>query len=145
MITLINDRARDKELGAWISEKVDVEYVEGNICFGTEQDGKVIGAVLFNSWNGSNVCVHQRMDSHYAITRELLHTAFSYAFTFLKARRITGAVIGQNAKAIALNLHLGFELESVFKDYMPGPHGTIMHFVMWPEKCRFLGSEYATA
>jgi RimJ/RimL family protein N-acetyltransferase len=143
MITLINDRARDKELGDWISEKVDVEYVDGNICFGTEQDGKVIGAVLFNSWNGSNVCVHQRMDSQFAITRELLHTAFSYAFTFLGARRITGAVIGQNAKAIALNLHLGFELESIFKDYLPGTHGTIMHFVMWPEKCRFLGGKYA--
>lgn len=145
MIALINDRARDKELGSWISEKVDVDYVEGNICFGTEQDGKVIGAVMFNSWNGSNVCVHQRMDSHFAITRDLLHTAFSYAFTYLKARRITGAVIGQNAKAIALNLHLGFELESVFKDYLPGTHGTIMHFVMWPEKCRFLGDKYATA
>jgi RimJ/RimL family protein N-acetyltransferase len=145
MITLINDRARDKELGLWISEKVDVDYVEGNICFGTEQGGAVIGAVMFNSWNGSNVCVHQRMDTHFAITRDLLHTAFSYAFTFLKARRITGAVIGQNAKAIALNLHLGFELEAVFKDYFPGREGSIMHFVMWPEKCRFLGGDYATA
>jgi|WetSurMetagenome_2_1015567.scaffolds.fasta_scaffold418514_2 RimJ/RimL family protein N-acetyltransferase len=142
---LINDRARDKELGAWISEKVDVDYVEGNICFGTEKDGTVVGAVMFNNWNGSNVCVHQRMESHFAITRELLHTAFSYAFTYLKARRISGAVIGQNAKAIALNLHLGFELEAVFKDHFPGKDGTILHFVMWPEKCKYLGREYATA
>jgi RimJ/RimL family protein N-acetyltransferase len=145
MITLINDRARDKELAEWIAKSVDVTYQQGDICFGTEKNGEVIGAVLFNEWNGSNVCAHQRMESAHAITRELLHTAFSYAFKFLKARRITGAVIGNNPKAVTLNLHLGFELDGVFKDYFPGNDGTITHFVMWPERCKYLGADYATA
>lgn len=143
MIATINDRNRDRELGAWISEKVNVDFIEGNVCFGTEQDGKLIGAVLLNGWNGSNINVHQRMESHHAITRNLLFTVFDYVFNHLKARRLTGAVVGNNAKAITLNLHLGFELESIFKDFFPGPNGTVTHFVMWPEKCRFLRADYA--
>lgn len=143
MIATINDRNRDKELGSWISEKVNVDFVEGNVCFGTEQDGQLIGAVMLNGWNGSNINIHNRMDSHLAITRNLLHTVFDYVFNYLKARRLTGAVIGNNAKAIALNLRLGFELESIFKDFFPGPDGTVTHFVMWPEKCRYLGAKYA--
>lgn len=144
MITLINDPERNRELGQWISEKVDVDYVEGNVCFGTEKDGELIGAVMLNGWNGSNVNIHQRFDESFAITKKLLHTVFTYVFKVLGARRLTGAVVGSNAKAIALNLHYGFELEAVFKDFMPGKDGTIMHFVMWPEKCRFLGDEYGT-
>ena len=142
MITLINDRTRDKELGMWLSEKVDVDYVDGNPCFGTEIDGKLAAAVMFNAWNQSNVCIHNRIEHPAAITRHLLHTVFAYAFRHLGARRITGAVLGNNHKAIALNLRLGFELEAVFKDYFPGPDGTITHFVMWPNKCRYLGEDY---
>ena len=140
---LINDRNRDKELGMWISEKVDVDYLDGNPCFGTEKDGKLVGAVMLSDWNGSNINIHQRMESHYAITRDLLFVTFNYVFTYLKARRLSGAVIGNNAKAIALNLHLGFELDGVFKDLFPGPNGTVTHFVMWPEKCRYLRGTHA--
>ncbi len=82
-MTLINDRNRDKELGTWISEKVDVDYLEGNPCFGTENDGELVGAVMFNSWNGSNVCIHNRIEHPAAITRGLLNTVFSYAFKHL--------------------------------------------------------------
>ena len=141
---LINDRNRDKELGMWLSEKVDVDYLDGNPCFGTEKDGELIGAVLFNGWNGSNVCIHNRIEHSAAITRQLLHTVFSFAFKTLGARRITGAVIGNNHKAIALNLRLGFELEGVFRDFFAGEDGTVTHFVMWPEKCRYLEPEYGT-
>ena len=143
-MTLINDRNRDKELGMWISEKVDVEYLDGNPCFGTEKDGELIGAVMFNSWNGSNVCIHNRIDHPAAITRQLLHAVFSFAFKTLGARRITGAVIGNNYKAVALNLRLGFELEGVFKNYLPGERGDIVHFVMWPSTCRYLGEDYGS-
>jgi len=143
-MVLINDRNRDKELGMWISEKVDVDYFDGNPCFGTEKDGELIGAVMFNSWNGSNVCIHNRIEHPAAITRGLLNTVFSYAFKHLGARRITGAVVGNNYKAIALNLKLGFELEGVFKNFFAGPDGTVTHFVMWPEKCRYIGEMYGT-
>ena len=143
MMTLINDRTRDKELGEWIGEKVAVDYTPGNPCFGTESDGKVIGAVMLSDWNGSNVNIHQRMESPHAITRDLLFITFNYVFNYLKARRLSGSVIGNNYKAIALNLKLGFELEGVFKDHFPGPEGTITHFVMWPEKCRYLRGAYA--
>ncbi len=137
MRTLINDRNRDRELGTWIAEKVDVDFEDGNVCFGTEEDGKLIGAVMFNQSNGSNVCAHQRLDSKYALSRPLLRTAFQYAFWFLKARRITAAAYIENQAAIRLDRKLGFVVEAVVKDFFPRG-GTIVQMVMWPENCRFL-------
>ena len=99
---------------------------------------------MFNDWNNSNVCIHNRIDHPAAITRQLLHAVFSFAFKTLGARRITGAVIGNNYKAVALNLRLGFELEGVFRNFFAGDEGTVTHFVMWPEKCRYLEPEYGT-
>ena len=137
---LIRSPDRDREIGMWISEKVDVEYVEGDVCFGVEQDGKLIGGAMFNDYNGSNIYIHQRMDSPYGMTRELLHAVFSFAFEFLKVRRVSAAVLGSNRKAIDLDLKLGFEVDGVLKKFLPDDD--LIHMVMWPENCRYLGGRY---
>ena len=139
---LIRTPERDKEIGMWIAEKVSVDYVEGNVCFGVEQDGKLIGGAMFNDYNGSNICLHQRMDTPYGMTKQLLHAVFTYAFVFLGARRVTGVVLGANQRAIDLNRKLGFVVEGVMKRYFPGDDGDVVHMVMWPENCRFLEKKY---
>jgi len=140
---LIRTPSRDREIGTWIAEKVDVEYDEGNVCFGVEQDSKLIGGAMFNDYNGSNICLHQRMDSPYGMTKQLLRAVFEYAFVYLKVRRVTGVVLGKNQKAIDLNKKLGFEVEGVLRKYfLDDEGGDVVHMVMWPENCRFLGERY---
>ena len=134
---IINDRTQDRRIAAWIAEEVEVGYNPQCICFGVEHNGELIGAAMFNDYNGANICLHQRMKKPNAMTRELLRTVFDYAFNVLKVVRVTGATHTSNVKAIDLNTRLGFLIEGVTTRYYPDGDGIIM-MVMWPEYCRWI-------
>lgn len=135
---LINDRRQDRRIGEWISSCVDVRYQPSNVCFGVEENGELIGAAMLNEYNGSNICIHQRISRPRGMTRGLLKSAFSFAFDHLRVARVTGVVKISNQKAIDINLRMGFEVEGVLKRYLPDGDGYV-HMVMWKENCKFIG------
>lgn len=140
--TFLNDRRFDEFIGEWISEKVDANWTEGDVCFGVVKDGKLIGGAMVSEWNGQNATLHQRIDSPYGMTKRLLYTTFKYAFETLGAARVSGFVRSGNRQAIKLNLKLGFKIEAVLHKFMPGQDDLVV-MSMWRDECRFLHDEYA--
>ena len=94
--------------------------------------------VVYDQYNGSNVCMHVFSDgSKRWMTREYLWFCFHYPFVQLGVTRVTGLVPESNKEAIAFDLHLGFEYETSLKKAHPG--GDLLAFVMWRDKCKWLG------
>lgn len=77
------------------------------------RDGKVIGAALFQDFNGSNIWLHLAgEDTQYWLTRQFLHNIFAYPFVTLGARRISLWIEATNAASIRLVRHAGFHFEA---------------------------------
>jgi len=112
-------------------------------AIGQVTDGKFVIGVLYNGYTGSSISIHSRCDIPAKVSREFYWAIFNYPFNVLKVKRLTGLVSTANLKAQKLDEHLGFERETVIKDYFPDGDGIV--YIMRPENCRFLklGDRYA--
>jgi len=112
-------------------------------AIGQVSDGKFVIGVLYNGYTGSSISIHSRCDIPAKVSREFYWAIFNYPFNVLKVKRLTGLVSTANLKAQKLDEHLGFERETVIKDYFPDGDGIV--YIMRPENCRFLklGDRYA--
>ena len=122
----------------WVAKRTD-EY--GNygaaVGIGLEQDNSLIAGVVFNDYNGANICMHVASDnSKRWMTKEYLWFVFYYAFEQAKVKRITGLVPESNYEAIKFDTHIGFSEETRLKD--AHPDGDLIVFVMRKESCRWL-------
>ena len=106
--------------------------------------GSLMGGVLFSYWTGFGGSINMHVAGFHPrwLNRTILAVSFDYPFNQLGVRKIFGQVPMDNVRAIAFNLHLGFEKEVVIKDAYPGPPpGCDMQLLsMYKDKCRFLDS-----
>lgn len=95
-----------------------VAYLEGRLgtrlsppytTIGIEQDGRIVGAWLFNDWNGHNVEISVALDR--PLTRGMIRAVEDYVFRQMKARRVTARCRESNQKSATLIRRLGFVLE----------------------------------
>lgn len=101
------------------------------------EDKQLIAGVVFNDYNGANICMHVASDhSKRWMTKEYLWFVFYYAFEQAKVKRITGLVPESNEAAIKFDLHIGFSEETRLKD--AHPDGDLIVLVMRKENCRWL-------
>lgn len=106
-----------------------------------ERDGKVIAAVIYEGWNGSNVWMHVAAEPGGKwLTKEFLNYVFHYPFHEVGVQRISGWVEADNAQARRFDEHLGFRQEAVLKG--AGNKGAdVIVYVMKREDCRY-GQEH---
>ena len=110
-------------------------------AIGLELDGELVGGVVYDGWYGPNVFAHiAGKPGTRWLTRSFLYAMFQYPFVQLGVERITGPVPSTNLAAIRLDTHLGFVHEATLRGAVPD--GDLLLFVMWKEKCRFLGERY---
>lgn len=136
MRSVVNNPIFDRQIGQWVSEKVEPQWQPGDRCVGVYQDGRLTAGVLFNEWNGSNVHVHLRADTRYSMTRGFLRELFTWAFKVLGARRVTAVCDGANKRILQVTSKMGFICEAILKDFIPT--GNLYVMVMWPQNCRYL-------
>lgn len=136
MRTLVDDRARDKEIGQWVCEKIDAVWEDGNHCLAVEKFGEFYAGVMFNEWNGSNISAHLRVDHPYGLTRELLQACFGWAFNVRGAKRVTAPCGSNNSRVLQLLKKMGFKCEAILENFCVNEHYVVM--VMWPQNCKFL-------
>lgn len=106
------------------------------VGIGMESDGKLIAGVVFNDYNGANICMHVASDlSRSWMNKEFLWFCFYYPFEQAKVKRITTVVAESNEAAIKFNRHIGFTEETRLKD--AHPDGDLIVFRMFRDACRW--------
>jgi RimJ/RimL family protein N-acetyltransferase len=136
MRNLIDDRSRDREIGEWISQKIEDDYQDGDICFAVERDGELIAGVFFTNWNGSNLNMHLRCDDKNAMNYPFLRRIYEWGFVDVGANRITGIVVESNTKSIKAAEKMGFIREATLVNFLP--KDSVVFMVMFPENCKYL-------
>lgn len=127
-----------QEVVEWVAKRAELSSCGDAVGFGMEQDGQLIGGVMFNEYNGVNMNAHIASDgSKRWLTRELLWMVSDYAFNQAKVKRLTGLVGEGNKEAQLFDEHLGFRLETTLAD--AHPTGDLLVYVMRREDCRWLG------
>jgi hypothetical protein len=124
----------------WVCEGVPDLVLHGKswgIGLTDAHENRVAG-VVYEDYNGANVCMHQRIVGR--LTPAFLWNAFHYPFMQLGCVRVTGLVPDDNRKALALNLHLGFEIEARLERARRG--GDLIVMRMFRERCRFIRPEW---
>lgn len=126
-------------VGAWVGSRVGLQYhPQDCYALGVEQDGDIIGGVLYNQWNGASIAIHMAGEPGRPwITRAALKRVFYFPFEYLQVKKIIGYVRQTNTASRRLLEHLGFSLETRIEDVFPD--GALLVYTMARDRCRFLG------
>lgn len=121
----------------WVAKRTnDFGNYGAAVGIGFERDGGLIAGVVYNEFNGVNICMHVASDgSKRWLTREYLRACFDYPFHQAKVKRVTGLVGEGNHEARRFDEHLGFKLETRLKG--AHPTGDLLVYVMWREDCKY--------
>ncbi len=103
-----------------------------------KRDGEIVGAVLYQDFNGHNIFVHQAaVPGRRWATRDFLYWTMHYPFVQLGATRMTGWVEEDNIYVQKFNEHLGFRREATLTG--AGQNGQNVHlYVMHRDDCRYV-------
>ena len=126
-------------MGQWVADQVEQTASWGDFyAMGIEDDkGEILAGVVFNNFNGSNATAHIAVKRFTRLFPGLIEHACNYAFNQNKLNRLTGLVEADNEKALRLDWHIGFEVETTLRK--AGSKGQDMIvLVMWPERCRWI-------
>lgn len=130
-----------ERVASWVYERIP----HANDCtpystIGLEEDGRIIAAVVFNSYNGFDIDVTLAAEQGRLWGRpQWVRAVFAYVFEQLPCRRCTLHVATDNEASQAVAEHLGFTREGERRDALPGGHGLIV-YGMRRSECRFLRS-----
>lgn len=102
-------------------------------AIGLEKDGQLVAGTIYCDFLGQSVCMHTAIEH---MNRDFLGYCFYYPFEELQVKKVLGLVDSFNSRAIQLDLHLGFVLESTIKD--ASTDGDLLIFSMTRDQCRWL-------
>lgn len=105
-------------------------------CLSRVKDGRLLGGVIFQGYTGASIELHMAgFDPHW-ITRDLIWATFAYPFIQLGCLKVIGRVAETNARALELDLKLGFIEEARIRDAYPD--GDLIILTMRRDACRWL-------
>lgn len=136
-------------LATWLCKRIGLVGSPHMRCIGqVESDGKIIGVVGFDGYNGASVMMHVAGEGARWVSKSLLYATFDYAFRRLKCNLVLGLVPSGNKAALRFNRHLGFTVECVMQG--AHPDGSLILMSLRRENCRYLdearyGKEVGTA
>ena len=128
---------------AWVLERshalvslqdcVSIGVVEGSL-----DDRRVLGGVIFhnNTGRGGAITVHMAGNETSWASRELLWAIFDYAFNQMGVEKVIGLLQSDNARAIDVDLRLGFVPEAKVKGAFPD--ADLLILTMTRAQCRWL-------
>lgn len=143
--------AQHDQIALWIMGKVGRRAVRPYRCIAAlSDDGTLMGAALFNGYNGANVDL--TVYGPGAGTRQALHAIFHYAFVTLKCTRVTARTRRRKSSQVGntpLNgqagilARMGFVFEHCAREYYgTGKGGDAMVYRMMRAECPWLGDGY---
>ena len=83
------------------------------------REGRTCGGVVFTGYMGGAITLHMAGDESNWATRDFLWMVYHYGFVQLGCRKLLGLVASDNARAISIDLRMGFQIEARIKDIFP--------------------------
>jgi RimJ/RimL family protein N-acetyltransferase len=101
------------------------------------KDG-LVGGVVFQDYTGphGSINIHCAGFSPRWLNRDFLYWVFSFTFDVLKVKKVIGKVHSGNLKALRLDHHLGFKVETVIEDVFPDADLIVLS--MCRHECKWL-------
>ena len=127
----------DDEVVSWASQHLKQTIFPPYRAFGIAENGEMIGAMVFNGWNGANMEI--TVYGPGAMTKSAISFAYDYIFNQAGAIRLTARTRRNNLLMRKLLPRLGFKYEGTMKKYFgPEKADDALLFVLWPENGRKL-------
>lgn len=129
----------DQHAGSRIAELANCRYVHGSdVCFSTHRsDGTFLGGTILTDYTGAAMTLHEGSVSEHWLTRDMLWVTFHYPFVQLGCRSVIGTTPRSNTHALAFALKIGFEIETMIRDCLPGGDDMVITR-MWRDRCKWL-------
>lgn len=109
---------------------------ESNVVISREKDGKLLGGVIYQAYNGASIVIQVASFDPHWLDRDMLWMAFHYPFEQLDVQKLFTQTPSNNLKALDFNRKLGFKDEAriagVFRD------ADLVIRSMRREECRWL-------
>lgn len=112
----------DARCARFVSERLGFALCPPYTAMGIERDGEIVGAVLFNHFEGADVHVSV---AGCGWSRAFLRAVGSYVFDTLRCERMTAVTADEVTATFAERL--GGQLEGVLRNHFgPGKNGLVM-------------------
>lgn len=123
-------------LARWLCERIGYVPTPHLRCIANiRKDGKILGVVGFDGWNGASCQMHVAGEGNW-VTRDLLIAVFDYVFRLADCSVVLGLVPSGNDKALRFDKHVGFiEVARVKHAH---PDGDLVVLQLRREDCRYL-------
>lgn len=130
----------DSRILPWAAEIIGIHGFRSDAkAIGIERDGKLAGAVIFDTFSDTDCCMHVASDgSRNWLTRAFLREVFWYPFVRLGYKRVNVPVAESNKKARVFVMNLGFRPEG-YHPYGAKDCALIMHGML-RANCRWIPS-----
>lgn len=123
---------RDGEVANWAATKLNQPITPPYRAIGFAADGELVGATIFNDFNGSNIEI--TIYGPGCMTREAIRFCFDYAFRQQGVKRITARTRRDNVEMRKLFPRLGFIYEGTAKRYFgPDKGDDALLFALFPD------------
>jgi L-amino acid N-acyltransferase YncA len=125
--------------GDWIMRRVGGVFNDRtDHTVAVHREGSIRGGVVYTGFMGASIMLHMAGTEGNWATRDFLWMVFDYAFNQLGCRKLMGAVAARNARAIHVDLRLGFRLEARLTGMLPDPDEDLFILTMDRAACRWL-------
>jgi RimJ/RimL family protein N-acetyltransferase len=131
------------DFSSWLADRMYVrpEFRRPHVSIGIGDDERLLCAVLYEDFNGSNIFAHIAAEPNsYWATRRTLDAIFRYPFITCGCERITVTVAKNNLPSRELAKRMGFTLEgNVRHGYKYGDKfQDLLCYGMLKDECRWL-------
>ena len=136
---------QDRRVREFVGERTDEDsFGENAVTIGLEQDGELIGGVVFNMYTGAAICMSVAgVPGKRWITREFIQRAFAYPFVQLNCNRATALVRVDNLVSQRFVEQLGFKREGLLRKASTDGTDMILYGIL-KEECHWLGAKNGT-
>jgi RimJ/RimL family protein N-acetyltransferase len=142
MINVVTDKNKKFLILDWVAQRANFnsEEVSDFDYIAFEENNKIIGAVIFNDYDGNNLFVHMALDNPKVYQRKFIRLTFDYIFNKKNCGRVTGQCFEENKKIHKLLTSVGFKKEGVVRNIIPTDNGykDAAIFGMLKEECKWV-------
>lgn len=131
----------DAEVADFLSDKLGMTFVPPYVCIGVVRNGRLIGGILYNGYQGSNVDV--TVWGPRAFGRDTILIGFHYAFEQLKCERITVRTKRSNKLMQKIAPKLGLKFECVSPRFFGRNEDAIVYRV-FRDECRWMDHGFSS-
>ena len=121
MIMMITDE--NKRVANWASKFLDGATWQNPQCFGFQENGNLIGAVIFTNYSKNDIQVNVVSTNPRWWQKRFISHLFDYVWDTCGCNRVSSVVKKSNEKAHKLNKTIGFKQEGIARQFFENENG----------------------